>query len=45
MRFGRKNKDPPRKTTNAYTYPNNSKNGALTSLMVASVGPYIPDKP
>lgn len=27
MRFGRKNKDPPRKKTNTYTYHNNSKNG------------------
>lgn len=45
MRFGRKNKDPPRKKTSAHKYHNNSKNGALTSLMVESVSPYIPCKP
>lgn len=45
MRFGGKNKDPPRKKTNARAYHNNSKNGVLTSLMAASVSPYIPCKP
>lgn len=45
MRFGRKNKDPPRKKANTYTYHNSSKNGAPASLMAASVSPYIPCKP